>query len=213
MPWFASFRKAARDKPVAFDKLVIGLGNPGEEYEQTAHNLGFLVVDRLAERNGIQVKRKDSRALVGQGSVAGKRVMLAKPQTFMNVSGESVKGLLVKHEIPAGNLIVVYDELDLPWRSLRIRPNGSAAGHRGVDSIIRQVGTQDFPRVRLGIHGGRREKDGAQIVLAKLKRAQKEELDELLDYAAQAVESIIAEGVEKSMAKFNRRAPGSNEEE
>ena len=209
--WFGKPKTV--DQLVAFDKLVVGLGNPGEKYEHTAHNLGFLVVDRIAERNGIQVKRKDARALVGQGSVSGKGVMLAKPQTFMNVSGESVKGLLVKHEISAGNLIVVYDELDLPWRSLRIRPNGSAAGHRGVNSIIREVGTQDFPRVRLGIHGGRREKDGAQIVLAKLKRAQREELDELLDYAAQAVESIIAEGVEKSMTKFNRRAQGSNEEE
>jgi PTH1 family peptidyl-tRNA hydrolase len=139
--------------------------------------------------------------------------MLAKPQTYMNVSGESVQGLLVKHEIAPGDLILVYDELDLPWRSLRIRPEGSAAGHRGVDSIIRAIGTKAFPRVRLGIHGGRREKDGAHIVLAKLKRAHKEELDELLDYASEAVESIIAEGVEKSMAKYNRRAPGSNEDE
>jgi PTH1 family peptidyl-tRNA hydrolase len=196
-----------------FDKLVVGLGNPGEEYEQTAHNLGFLVVDRLAERNGIQVKRKDSRALIGNGSIGGGKVLLAKPQTFMNVSGESVKGLLVKHEIAPGDLILVYDELDLPWKSLRIRPDGSAAGHRGVDSIIREIGSKDFPRVRLGIHGGRREKDGVRIVLAKFKRAQKEELDELLDYASQAVESIIAEGVAQSMTKFNRRAPGSNEEE
>ena len=196
-----------------FEKLVVGLGNPGEEYEETAHNLGFLVVDRLAVRNGIKVGRKDSRALVGQGTVAGKRVLLAKPQTFMNVSGESVNGLLVKHEIAPGDLILVYDELDLPWQSLRIRPNGSAAGHRGVDSVIRSVGTKEFPRVRLGIHGGRREKDGARIVLGKLNRAQRQELDELLDYASQAVESIIAEGVEKSMAKFNRRAPGLNEEE
>ena len=196
-----------------FDKLVVGLGNPGEEYEQTAHNLGFLVVDRLAERNGIQVKRKDSRALIGNGSIGGGKVLLAKPQTFINVSGESVKGLLVKHEIAPGDLILVYDELDLPWKSLRIRPDGSAAGHRGVDSIIREIGSKDFPRVRLGIHGGRREKDGVRIVLAKFKRAQKEELDELLDYASQAVESIIAEGVAQSMTKFNRRAPGSNEEE
>ena len=196
-----------------FDKLVVGLGNPGEEYEETAHNLGFLVVDRLAVRNGIKVGRKVSRALAGQGIVAGKRVLLAKPQTFMNVSGESVQGLLVKHEIAPGDLVLVYDELDLPWQSVRIRPNGSAAGHRGVDSVIRCTGTKEFPRVRLGIHGGRRQKDGAQIVLGKLNRAQRQELDELLDYAAQAVESIIAEGVEKSMAKFNRRAPGLNEEE
>jgi peptidyl-tRNA hydrolase, PTH1 family len=196
-----------------FDKLVVGLGNPGEEYEETAHNLGFLVVDRLAVRNGIKVGRRDARALVGQGTVSGKRVLFAKPQTFMNVSGESVNGLLVKNEIAPGDLILVYDELDLPWQSLRIRPGGSAAGHRGVDSVIRNAGTNEFPRVRLGIHGGRREKDGAQIVLGKLNRAQRQELDELLDYASQAVESIIAEGVEKSMAKFNRRAPGLKEEE
>jgi PTH1 family peptidyl-tRNA hydrolase len=196
-----------------FEKLLVGLGNPGKEYELTAHNLGFLVIDRLAERNGIKVGRKESIALVGQGTVAGKRVMLAKPQTYMNESGQSVQSLLVKNEIAPEDLVLVYDELDLPWQSVRIRPNGSAAGHRGVDSVIRCAGTKEFPRVRLGVHGGRREKDGAQIVLAKLKRAHKEELDELLDYASQAVESIIAEGVEKSMAKFNRRAPGLNEEE
>jgi PTH1 family peptidyl-tRNA hydrolase len=196
-----------------FEKLIVGLGNPGREFERTAHNLGFLVIDRLAGRNGIKVGRKDSMALVGQGTVAGKRVLLAKPQTYMNLSGESVQGLLVKNEIAPGNLVLVYDELDLPWQSVRIRPNGSAAGHRGVDSVIRCVGTREFPRVRLGVHGGRREKDGAQIVLAKLKRAHKQELEELLDYASQAVESIIAEGVEKSMAKFNRRAQGLNEEE
>jgi PTH1 family peptidyl-tRNA hydrolase len=196
-----------------FSKLVVGLGNPGKEYESTAHNLGFMVIDRLAERNGIRVTRKDSMAFVGQGTVAGKKVLLAKPQTYMNVSGESVQGLLVKNEVAPGDLVLVYDELDLPWQSVRIRPNGSAAGHRGVDSVIGCVGTKDFPRVRLGVHGGRREKDGAQIVLAKLKRAHRKELDELLDYASQAVESIIAEGVEKSMAKYNRRAQGLNEEE
>jgi PTH1 family peptidyl-tRNA hydrolase len=196
-----------------FEKLIVGLGNPGEEYQYTAHNLGFLVLDRLAERSGIKIGRKDSMALVGQGTVGGKRALLAKPQTYMNISGESVNGLLVKHEIAPGDLILIYDELDLPWQSLRIRPGGSAAGHRGAGSIIRNIGTGEFARVRLGIHGGRREKDGAQIVLAKLTRAHRQELDELLDYASQAVESIIAEGVEKSMAKFNRRAPGLNEEE
>jgi PTH1 family peptidyl-tRNA hydrolase len=196
-----------------FSKLVVGLGNPGEDYEHTAHNLGFMIIDRLAERSGIKVGRKDSMALVGQGTISGHKVLLAKPQTFMNLSGQSVQGLLVKNEIAPADLILIYDELDLPWQSLRIRPNGSAAGHRGVGSVIECVGTKEFPRVRLGVHGGRREKDGAQIVLAKLKRAHKQELDELLDYASQAVESIIAEGVEKSMAKFNRRAPGLEEEE
>ena len=193
--------------------LIVGLGNPGAEYEDTAHNLGFLVVDRLAARNNIRVARNDSMAVVGQGAIHNRKVMLAKPQTFMNLSGPSVKGLLAKNGLQPGQLLLVYDELDLPWGSLRIRPRGSAAGHNGVKSVIGAIGSDDFPRLRLGIHGGRRERDGARIVLSKLNREQKKQLDEMLDYAAQAVESIIAEGVEMSMTKFNRRAPGSNEEE
>ena len=199
--------------PDPIDWLVAGLGNPGSQYEHTAHNLGFLVVDRLAERNKAKVSRKDSQALVGLAGIGGKRALLAKPQTFMNLSGPSVQGLLVKYELEPRQLLLVYDDLDLPWQSLRIRPNGSAGGHHGVDSVIRSIGSTGFPRVRLGIHGGSRERDGATIVLSGFKRGQKEELDQLLDYAAQAVESIIAEGVEKSMAKFNRRAQGPNEEE
>src|SRR5271165_6659615 len=205
--------------PGELDKLVVGLGNPGVEYAATAHNLGFLVIDRLAERNRIKVGRKDCMAEVGQGkiggqgAIGGKKILLAKPQTFMNASGPSVKGLMVKYEIAEPDLILVYDELDLPWGSLRIRPKGSAGGHRGVASVIASLGSQGFPRVRLGIHGGRREGDAINIVLAEMKRAQKEELDELLDYASKAVESIITEGVEKAMAVFNRRAGGSEEEE
>lgn len=193
--------------------LVAGLGNPGPEYENTPHNLGFLVVDRLAARNGIRISRKESMSLVGRGSVAGETVLLAKPQAFMNLSGSPVNGLLVKHGLRPEELILIYDELDLPWKSLRIRPNGSAGGHNGVRDVLRTVGTGDFPRVRLGVHGGRREGDGARIVLAEFTWAQKKELDELLDLAALAVESIIAEGVEKSMTKFNRRAEGLIEEE
>lgn len=192
------------------DKLIIGLGNPGKEYEVTPHNLGFLVIDRLAERNGIKIGRKDCMALVGQGSIGGKQVILAKPQTFMNLSGPSVNGLLVKNAIAASDLLVVYDELDLPWQSVRIRPNGSHGGHHGLESVIRSVGTQDFPRLRLGIHGGQSQsRDGARIVLGQFTKAQKQELDELLDYAARAVESLIAEGVAKSMTSYNRRAQGS----
>ena len=193
--------------------LIAGLGNPGAEYEYTPHNLGFLTVDRLAERHRIRVTRNDCMALVGQGTMAGEKILLAKPQTFMNVSGPSVKGLMVKNEIEPGNVLIVYDDLDLPWRSLRIRPSGSAGGHHGIESVIKSIGVNEIPRVRLGIHGGSRQRDGAQIVLGQFGRAQKAELDELLDYAAQAVESIVAEGVEKSMTKYNRRAPGLNNEE
>lgn len=193
--------------------LVVGLGNPGPEYEWTPHNLGFLTVDRLAVSNKIRIDRKDSKALVGVGTFSGKDLLLAKPQTFMNVSGPSVKALMEKHEVPASNLIVVYDELDLPWTGVRVRPKGSAAGHNGIDSVIRSIGTMEFPRVRLGINPGHKVGNGAKFVLEPFKKAQMRELDELLDHAARAVESIIAEGVEKSMTKFNRRAQGLNKEE
>ena len=196
-----------------FERLIVGLGNPGRRYEVTPHNLGFLVVDRLAERNGIRVNRKECMALTGQGSIAGHKVVLARPQTYMNASGPSVQGLLMKYGLEAKSVVLIYDELDLPWKSVRIRPGGSHGGHRGIGSVIDSVGTKDFPRVRLGIHGGAGNRDGARIVLGKFSRAQREELDELLDYASQAVESIIAEGVEMSMTRFNRRAQGSNEEE
>src|SRR5581483_2205309 len=134
--------------------LVAGLGNPGEEYALTPHNLGFLAVDRLAERHGIRITRKDSKALVGVGEIDGAPVMLAKPQTFMNLSGTSLAPLIEKHSIDPARLVVVYDELDLPWMSLRIKPKGSAAGHKGMGSVIRSLGTSDLVRVRLGIDPG-----------------------------------------------------------
>ena len=193
--------------------LVAGLGNPGPEYEKTPHNLGFLAIDRLAGRHGIRMSRKEAMALVGQGRVSGAAVLLAKPQTFMNRSGSSVNGLLVKVGLKPERLILLYDDLDLPWMSLRVRPSGSAGGHKGVQDVIRAVGSSDFPRVRMGIHGGRREGDGARIVLSQFGRAQEKDLDELVDRAAAAVESIIADGVEMSMTKFNRRAGGLQEEE
>ena len=193
--------------------LVAGLGNPGEEYVRTPHNLGFLTVDRLAARHGIRVTRKDSKALVGLGEIGGHEVMLAKPQTYMNLSGTSLKSLMEKHSVPTDRLVVVYDELDLPWLSLRIKPKGTPAGHKGMISVIGSLGTSDLARVRLGIHPGRPLRSGAEYVLAPVRRSQDKELDDFVGYAADAVGSIIAEGVAKAMTKFNRRAPGSNIEE
>jgi PTH1 family peptidyl-tRNA hydrolase len=193
--------------------LVAGLGNPGEEYELTPHNLGFLAVDRLAEQHGIRITRKDSKALVGVGEIDGREVMLAKPQTYMNLSGTSLAPLMEKHGIELGQLVVVYDELDLPWRALRIKPKGSAAGHNGMKSAIQSLKTNEIVRVRLGIHPGHSIRDGAEFVLAPIKRSQMKELDEFIGFAADAIRSIIAEGVEKSMTRFNRRAPGLNTEE
>ena len=199
--------------------LVVGLGNPGEEYADTPHNLGFRVVDRLAERNAIRVTRKENTAFVGLGTMGSKGVALAQPQTFMNLSGPSVKGLLERYGLKPDRLVVVYDELDLPWGVLRIKPKGSAAGHNGVKSIIGSLGTNEFIRVRLGIRPvspdgtSRSIGEGAKFVLAPFKRGQMQEVEEAVNRAADAVESILAEGVEKSMAAYNRRAQGLNEEE
>jgi len=193
--------------------LVAGLGNPGEEYALTPHNLGFMVIDRLAERYGIRVTRKECRALVGVGEIDGFEVMLAKPQTFMNLSGDSLAPLMERHGVPLDRFVVVYDELDLPWTAVKIKPKGSAAGHNGMKSVVARLGTSDIVRMRLGIHPGHPLKSGADFVLAPIKRSQREDLEELVGFAADGVRSIIAEGVEKAMTKFNRRAPGLNNEE
>ena len=193
--------------------LVAGLGNPGEEYTLSPHNLGFLVVDRIAKRNGIRVNRPDSQALSGVGTIAGAPVLLAKPQTYMNLSGGSVAKLAEKHEVPPARVLVVYDDLDLPWPSVRIRQKGSPAGHNGMRSVTASLGSQEFPRLRVGVHPGHPLGSGKDFLLAPMNKEQRKELDELLDYVSQAVESIVAEGVEKAMTKFNRRAGGLNEEE
>ena len=193
--------------------LVVGLGNPGDEYAETPHNMGFRVVDLLAERNSIRASRNDSKALVGVGEIAQKPVMLAKPQTFMNLSGTSVAPLMEKHGLTAADLILIYDELDLPWGEMRIKLRGSAAGHHGPESVIEKLGTKEFIRVRLGVNPGYKIRDGAEYLLAPIKRSQRKEADELAARGAEEVESIIAEGVEKAMTTYNRRAQGSKPEE
>jgi PTH1 family peptidyl-tRNA hydrolase len=192
--------------------LIAGLGNPGPQYERTYHNLGFLAIDRLAERNGIRVTRTDSKALLGVGTIAGREVLLAKPQTFMNLSGTSIKPLADKYAVEPSGILVLYDDLALPWTGLRVRPSGSAGGHHGVEDVIKRLGTQEFPRIRLGIDPGH-PRNGIEFVLSPIRKAQIHELDELLDYAAAATESVLAEGVEKAMTKFNRRARGLIKEE
>ncbi len=192
--------------------LIVGLGNPGPEYENTPHNLGFMVIDRLAESHVIRVSRKENQSFVGLGAIQQKQVALAKPQTYMNLSGPSVNGLLERYELKPDRLILVYDELDLPWGTMKIKPKGSAAGHKGPKSVISSIGTGDFVRVRIGIHPGV-PVDGEEFVLRPFKKSQKQEVEEAVAKGAAAVESIIAEGVEKSMTVFNRRAQGLNEEE
>lgn len=216
----------AADTTTAARWLVVGLGNPGREYEWTPHNVGFLVLDRLAERHGIRLTRPECQSQVGvgqwqSGSTGSKDLVLAKPQTYMNVSGAAVEQLLAKYALGPENLIVVFDELALEWGQLRIRPRGSAGGHNGMKSIIGAVRTEDFIRVRLGINPGKADGSGPAVlgektkhyVLAPLSKAIRTQLDLWLDEASLAVETIISGGVEKAMAQFNRRAPASKEEQ
>ncbi len=189
--------------------LVAGLGNPGPEYERSPHNLGFLAVDRFAERNGIRLTRPECKAWVGLGKVGDTQVVVAKPQTFMNLSGVSVKALLEKYALPLESLLLVYDELALPFGQLRIRPKGSAAGHNGVSSVIQSVGSEEFCRLRIGCSPG--HKGGKEYLLSPMRREQVKELDSILDLTAQAIETITAKGAEQAMAIYNRRAQSEPE--
>jgi peptidyl-tRNA hydrolase, PTH1 family len=192
--------------------LIVGLGNPGPEYELTPHNLGFLTIDRLASEHGIRVTRPEANSLVGEGAIGGQPVVLAKPLSYMNLSGGPVRKLLEKTGVDLARLLVIYDELALPWADLRIRERGSAGGHHGVESIIEALKTNEFMRLRLGIHPGHRVEDGGAYVLRRFRPREKEELDALLGRAADAVKLILAEGAAKAMTVYNRRAGGTTTE-
>jgi peptidyl-tRNA hydrolase, PTH1 family len=187
-------------------KLVVGLGNPGIEYQFTPHNLGFLTIDRIAERCNVDVASRRCQAATAKAKLAGHEVMLAKPETFMNLSGLSVRKLIDDLGIePAIGLTVVYDELDLPFGTLRIRQRGGTAGHNGLDSIIGALGTDEFVRVRLGIQPDHPVRDGAKFVLAQFKKSQLEAVSDLVDRAADAVEAILKDGLAAAMNRFNQR--------
>ena len=187
-------------------KLVVGLGNPGIEYQFTPHNLGFLTIDRLAERCQVDVASRRCQAATAKVKLAGHEVMLVKPETFMNLSGLSVRKLVEDLGLePASNLIVVYDELDLPFGTLRIRQRGGTAGHNGLESVVGSLGTDEFVRVRLGIQPEHPVRDGAKFVLGQFKKSQLEAVDELIERGADAVEAILKEGLAAAMNRFNQR--------
>lgn len=188
-------------------RLIVGLGNPGPEYAWTPHNLGFLVVDRIAERAGIRVERPEARSYVGRGRVAGEEVFLAKPQTYMNLSGLAVRDLLDRCEATPADLIVIYDDVALPWGMIRIRARGSAGGHNGLKSIIGALGTVEFPRVRLGVQPDHPVGDLAAYVLHPMRRQQLELAAEMVEAGADAIELILKEGVPRAMSRYNRRVP------
>ena len=187
-------------------KLIVGLGNPGIEYQFTPHNLGFLTVDRLADRAKVTVSNRHCRAVTGRARIGSEDVLLAKPETFMNLSGLSVAELVQKHEVNvATDLIVVHDELDLPFGTVRIKQRGGTAGHNGLESILGALGTDEFTRIRMGIYPEHPVRDGARYVLAEFKKAQYEAVDLLLDTAADAVTAIVTDGAQAAMNRFNRK--------
>ena len=195
-------------------KLIVGLGNPGIKYQFTPHNIGFLAIDRMAEQCGVIVDNRHCKALTARARIGNEEALLAKPETYMNLSGASVLELVRKYEVdPQQDLIVIYDELDLPLGSIRIRARGSSAGHNGMQSIINALGTQEVARIRLGIAPDHPVKDGAGYVLGQFKKSQLARLDELLDLAAQAVSVTLAEGIAVTMNRFNRKIKPEEAEE
>jgi len=185
--------------------LIVGLGNPGEEYQWTRHNLGFMLIDKLAAEADVTVKRRECRSLMASAMIEGERVRLVKPQTFMNLSGEAVGCLLAKENIDdaSNNLIVISDDLALPFGTIRLRERGSAGGHNGLKSIIGTIGTNEFIRLRIGIQPDHPVSDSKAFVLEDFRKAQRDEVGKILDKAAEAVHSVLRDGIKKAMSLFN----------
>jgi len=192
-------------------RLIAGLGNVGSEYEWTPHNAGFWAIDALAERHAIRVSRPEAKAAIGRGTIAGQEVILAKPQTMMNLSGVAVRMLLEKYECEPSETIVLIDEIDLPWGMLRVRDRGRNSTHNGLKSIIATLGTDEFIRVRMGVQPERIWGDRKDYLLCTIGRDERLMAQQMAVEAADAVEMILAEGLTKAMNKFNRKV--SNEEE
>jgi len=187
-------------------KLIVGLGNPGEEYERTPHNMGFLVVDRIASEHRVEIRNRQCRALTARIQVGDEPVLLAKPETYMNLSGLSVRELVAEYEAkPEADLIVIQDELDFPLGTLRIHTRRSSAGHNGIESIIGALGTQDFLRIRIGVAPERKVEDGQGYLLSPFRKADLPVVDEMIDTAAEAVKAILTEGSAAAMNRFNRK--------
>jgi peptidyl-tRNA hydrolase, PTH1 family len=187
-------------------KLIVGLGNPGIEYQFTPHNVGFLAVDRIAGDHGVEIRNRQCRALTARVTIGGETVLLAKPETYMNLSGMSVRELVAEYEAqPESDLIVIQDELDFPLGTLKIHTRRSSAGHNGIESIIGALGTQDFLRVRMGVAPEHKVSDGKDYLLSPFRKAQMTVVDEMLGIAKDAVETILKEGPAAAMNRFNRK--------
>jgi len=186
-------------------KMIVGLGNPGYEYQLTPHNLGFMAVDRLARECDLELTHREAQALTACAWIEGQQVMLAEPQTYMNLSGMAVARLAEKYGVEVSDLIVLVDDVDLPLGSLRIRPRGSAGGHKGLKSVMGALGSGDFVRVRMGVRPDEPIEDRVSYLLGRFREAELETVTEMLEQAREAVHIILREGSQKAMNRFNRR--------
>lgn len=187
--------------------IIVGLGNPTKEYDKTRHNVGFSVIDVLADRIGIDVTEKKHRAICGKGILEGQKVILAKPQTFMNLSGESVRAMADFYKAALDEVIIIYDDISLEPGQLRIRSKGSAGGHNGIKNIIAHLGTQEFPRIKIGVGEKPRNMDLADYVLSRFSKGEQELMDDAFREAADAVAMMVAEGIDPAMNHFNAKKP------
>ena len=192
--------------------LIIGLGNPGRKYARNRHNIGFMALDRLARRHGLAFTRQKGKAKITNGAIGGQRVILAKPQTYMNLSGQSVAALAKFFKIPAEQIMVIHDDLDLAPASLRLRPGGSSGGHRGLKSIIENLGSQDFARTRIGI-GRPTHGDPVDYVLKNFTADEWIDMDRTLDRAIEAIEHWLAHGIDSTMNIFNQQGKTQSSDE
>ena len=196
-------------------KLIVGLGNPGVEYQDTPHNMGFLAIDRIAGQCGVKVANRHCKAVTARANLEGQQVLLAKPETYMNLSGESVRELVERYQVdPAKDLIVLYDELALPFGSIRVRERGSAGGHNGVKSIIACLGgSQEFLRIRLGVAPEYKLTSGRDYLLSPMRKAQLPLKEEALEASSEAVRMILTLGVSAAMNRFNQKTNGAGQAE
>lgn len=183
--------------------IIAGLGNPGKKYENTRHNIGFITIDSLASKHNITVDKLKFKALVGEGRISGQKVILVKPQTYMNLSGESIQEVMNFYKVDPENLIIIYDDIDLDLGTLRIRKSGSAGTHNGMRSVVQHINSTAFPRIRIGMGGPKG--DIVDFVIGGMSKAESEVLKETVDKAAEAIDCIIESGIDMSMNRYNTK--------
>lgn len=185
--------------------LIVGLGNPGKEYEKTRHNIGFETINELAKKHNIEVNKMKFKSIYGEGRIGGEKVYLMKPTTYMNNSGEAIKAFSDYYKIDEENIVVIADDIDIPFASIRVKKNGSGGSHNGLKSIVKLLGTKEFPRLKMGVGSKRENQDLANFVLGKFSKEEMVDIENTIELATKAIEEVIESGIESSMNKYNNK--------